>query len=181
MSHKEQRAFVKKVLDEFGFAVQGKCYDFGSLDINGSVKKDMESLGLDYTGIDIGEGRNVDVISLAHEFQPEHKAGVVISCEMLEHDRFWKLSLQNMYDVLEDGGLMIITCATHGRAEHGTARTSPKNSPFTAKKDEWANYYRNLGQEDFETVFKESMFSRYEYSVNNDSHDIYFCGIKSRQ
>jgi SAM-dependent methyltransferase len=179
MSHKEQRDFVKRVLNKFGPSVEGKCYDFGSLDINGSVRKDMESLGLEYTGIDIGEGANVDVVCLAHEFKPEYKAGVVVSCEMLEHDRFWQLSLQNMYDVLEDGGLMIISCATHGRPEHGTARTSPRDSPFTVKEDEWANYYRNLGQEDFEVVFKEGMFSEYEYSRNTRRHDIYFWGIKA--
>jgi hypothetical protein len=33
--------------------------------------------------------------------------------------------------VLRPGGVLILTCATTGRHEHGTTRTSPAMSPST--------------------------------------------------
>jgi hypothetical protein len=57
---------------------------------------------------------------------------------MLEHNKYRKESLQNMYDLLEDRGVLVLTCATTGRAEHGTTRTSVKDSPYTT------DYYMNI-------------------------------------
>ena len=179
MAHRQQNEFVNSVLSKFKSTLQGQCYDFGSLNINGSMRKDIEALGMDYKGIDIGEGENVDIVSLAHEFTPNSPADLVVSCEMLEHDRFWKQSLQNMYDVLKPGGLIILSCATYGRPEHGTARTSPQNSPFTAVEDEWANYYKNLGEAEFREVYKDEMFTEYQYKSRKRPNDLYFYGIKS--
>ena len=40
-------------------------------------------------------------------------------------------SLANIERVLHPGGVLILTCATTGRHEHGTTRTSPAMSPST--------------------------------------------------
>ena len=70
---------------------------------------------------------------------------------------------------------VIFTCASTGRPEHGTTRTTPQNSPFTLKWD----YYYNLTKEDFmEALDLDDMFKTYEFSYNPSSCDLYFWGVK---
>ena len=180
MSHKEQRMFIGDVRDKFPkYFVGGNVVDFGSLDINGNNKVFFDLCN--YTGVDIGEGRNVDVVSKAHEYKPNKKFDVVISTEMLEHDMYWEKSLQNMLDLLKSGGLLIITCATTGRPEHGTIRSEcPSDSPFTSEIPEWANYYRNLTIDDCNTILKpEENFTEYfENMTHRAPNDYQFYGIK---
>lgn len=178
MAHKVQYEYVERVKNLYPLSFKDcVVYDFGSLDINGNNRVHFENP--EYTGIDLGEGKNVDVISKAHEFRPRKKADVVISTEMLEHDMYWKKSLQNMLKLLKKGGLMVVTCATHGRPEHGTLKTKATDSPFTSGIQEWSNYYRNLGEEDFiEALEPESNFKEYEISLELDHKDIQFYGIK---
>jgi len=71
-----------------------------------------------FTGIDIGPGLNVDIVCSAHEFTSDTLFDVVISTEMLEHNKYWHQSLRRMYDLLKPGGLLVITCAGYGRHEH---------------------------------------------------------------
>ena len=72
--------------------------------------------------------------------------------------------------------LVIFTCATVGRREHGTTRTTPADSPFTVSKG-W-DYYRNLTADDFAHLDLDSMFTEYEFSTNEVTHDLYFWGLK---
>jgi 2-polyprenyl-3-methyl-5-hydroxy-6-metoxy-1,4-benzoquinol methylase len=55
---------------------------------------------------------------------------VVISCEVMEHNPFWVATLTNMIRLLKPGGLLVMSCATIGRKEHGTARSLPGASPL---------------------------------------------------
>jgi len=145
--------------------------DFGALDINGT-NRDLFGDCV-YTGVDLGPGKGVDVVSRAHEFRPEGLVDVVISTEMLEHDEYWKDSLVNMVNVLRPGGLLITTCATIGRGEHGTRRSSPADSPYTP------DYYMNLTKEDFTSVLDlDKQFSAYVFEVDGRSCDLYFWGLK---
>ena len=180
MAHKAQFDYVQKIKSLYPSSFSNSVvYDFGSLDINGSNKEHFENST--YTGIDIGEGKNVDVISKAHEFKPRKKADVVISTEMLEHDMYWEKSLENMLSVLKPNGLLIITCATTGRREHGTARSSNGDSPFTStsKIEGWSDYYKNLGVQEFVDALDPSVnFKEYEISIEEEHKDIQFYGIK---
>jgi hypothetical protein len=79
-----------------------------------------------------------------------------------------------MHRVVKKGGLVVMSCATTGRAEHGTKRTSPEDAPLV----EW-DYYKNLTEADFKEKFDlDKMFSKYEFSTNNQTHDLYFYGVK---
>jgi len=169
MAHKEQRDFFQSVKDKFPEYFSNKTVlDFGSLDVNGSLKDLFTDCN--YTGIDIVSGKNVDVISTAHEYQGQ-SADVVTSGEMLEHDEYWKQSLQNMYDKCNPGGLIAISCAGKDRPEHGTRRSDG---------NEWGtgDYYRNIEPKDIKTVYKKEMFSEVHYEENANSKDTYFYGIK---
>jgi hypothetical protein len=68
---------------------------------------------------------------------------------------------------------VVFTCASTGRAEHGTSRTTPADSPFTV---EW-DYYRNLDETDFLENYDFSVFDFYRFVYNSDSCDLYFVGV----
>jgi cyclopropane fatty-acyl-phospholipid synthase-like methyltransferase len=175
--HTEQTEFVKKALASLEIPKPGmSVLDVGSLDINGSNKGFFTDCK--YTGIDIGPGNNVDIISRAHEYTTDEKFDIVISTECFEHDEFWQLSIQNIVNnLLKDGGFFIFTCATHGRAEHGTTRSLPGCAPYIQE------YYKNLDEIDFKTlkindVYFTEYFKTYHFQVNQNAADIYFFGIK---
>jgi SAM-dependent methyltransferase len=170
MSHQQQLDFVQSVKDEFPEYFKGtKVLEVGSLNINGSVRQFFEPG--QYTGCDLGEGAGVDIVCEGHELPyPNESFDVVISCECFEHDRHWEKTFQKMIDLARKGGLVIFSCATIGRPEHGTTRTSPADAPFTN------DYYRNLREEDFDQ-FKSS-FNSYRFSQCLRPRDLYFWGLK---
>lgn len=173
MAHKEQFDFVKKVKDKYPFFFTGKdVVEFGSLDLNGSVRQFFNTC--DYTGVDIAKGNGVDVVSNCHTFcsLSEKKYDVVISCEMLEHDRYWALSLNSMFKILKQGGLIILTCAYIGRAEHGTHENSPSDSPLTN------DHYRNLNDFDIVFIIQPTDFTEYYIEKDINHFDLFFYGIK---
>jgi hypothetical protein len=183
MAHPEQATFclsVKKkypvyfkAMADFGTT---EVLDVGSLDINGNNRYLWEG-PYNYTGIDVGEGKNVDIVCKGHEFRPGKQYDVVISTECFEHDMHWKETISNCIDLTKSGGLFMFTCATTGRQEHGTTRTTPQDSPFTHSL--FNDYYKNLTEEDIRSAIDlDEHFTHYEFSTNNHTKDLYFYGIK---
>ena len=173
MAHKQQFYFVATVLGRYPNNFKNaKVLEIGSLDINGSVR--MFFTDCDYIGIDIGEGKGVDMVCPGEKFDaPANTFDTVISCECFEHNPEWVLTFKNMIRMVKPGGLIVMSCATTGRAEHGTTRTSPKDAPFCG------DYYKNLTEQDFVENFDiDSIFSTYEFAVEDSTHDLYFYGIK---
>lgn len=179
MAHTEQREFIRYVKNKFPeFFMYKFVLDIGSLDINGNNQEFFKNCG--YLGIDLAYGKNVDIVCRGHELNlPDNTFDVVISTETFEHDPFYDLTLKNMYRLLKSGGLFIFTCATTGRPEHGTKRTSPQDAPFIANNQDFENYYKNLTEEDIRKVLDiDKLFKEYQFIVNHKSHDLYFWGIK---
>ena len=173
MAHENQVNFcnsLKKKQPSFFF--KKDVLDVGSLDINGNNRHLFEDCN--YIGVDLAEGNNVDIIGQIHKVAKLlKKQDVIISTEMLEHDKYYVLSLLSMVDLLKENGLLIITCATEGRPEHGTFKRSRKQSPFTN------DYYRNITESDIRRVLGiDEIFKEYEFSVNKQTNDLYFWGIK---
>lgn len=179
MAHPQQIEFCTSVKDRFpNFFFNKRVLDAGSLDINGNNKYLFEECY--YCGIDVGEGPNVNIVSKIHEFSAlDETYDVIISTECFEHDMYYPDSLKNIVRMLKKGGLFLFTCATTGRAEHGTTATSPVDSPLLAEYGEWADYYKNLTEKDIrECLDIESVFDCFEFQTNEESHDLYFWGIK---
>lgn len=154
--------------------------DIGALDINGNnqVLFDADTL---YLGLDIAEGRNVDIICPGHELGlPDATFDLVVSTECLEHDRHWVATLNNAIRLLRPGGMLLMTCATTGRPEHGTRRTTPADAPLLAEvDDEWADYYRNLDEQDVRAeIDVPGRFQFAEFSIGVETCDLYFVAIK---
>lgn len=90
------------------FAWEIKAIEFGSMNINGSVRNIFVTQ--DYVGVDWIEGKDVDLVSLAHEvpFPPE-TFDTVVSASMLEHDPYWEKSLAKMAEVMKKTGLFAVS------------------------------------------------------------------------
>jgi len=142
--------------------------DFGSMDINGNNRYLFKDCS--YIGVDLGVGKNVSDISKAHEYIPLEPPDTVISTEMLEHDVHWKDSVTHMLNVMKCGGLLVITCATDGRGEHGTHEAHPSSSPYTQ------DYYHNVTLIEFREMLKPEFFI--DYSLCKVGTDLQFYGIK---
>lgn len=180
MAHPEQINFCNKVKKNLlSYFSNKKVLDVGSLDINGNNRYLFENC--DHLGIDIGPGKNVDLVSLAHEFnESDESYDVIISTECFEHDMHYSKSINNIIRLLKSNGLFLFTCATTGRPEHGTIRSdNGVNAPLLSNLDKWSNYYKNLTEQDIRDIIEvDSIFKEYAFEVNQSSHDLYFWGIK---
>jgi SAM-dependent methyltransferase len=176
MAHEAQQVFCLEVREKYPDAFKNKrVLDCGSLDINGSNRYLFD--GCIYLGIDLGPGKNVDRISLIHEFTDPDGFDTVISTECFEHDMYWDKSLRNMIGLLKPGGLLLFTCAAPGRGEHGTKRTSPRDSPFTCEREIWCDYFRPLRVEDISQAIElPNGFA--SYHIIQQGHDLQFYGVK---
>ena len=176
MAHFQQAEFIKSLKAKFPkhfFNVD--VLEIGSLNINGTVRDFFNANR--YVGVDVGEGPGVDVVMSGHEYKSEEPFDCCISCECFEHNPFWKETFVNMIDQCKPGGLVVMTCATTGRPEHGTERSLPQDSPLTLAKG-WS-YYKNLTERDFKEAFNfNPFFKDWAFSVNEEACDLYFYGIK---
>lgn len=181
MAHDKQREFFRHVKSLHPkFFTDVKVLDIGSLDINGNNRHVFEH-PYSYIGVDLSAGNNVDVISPGHLYDSGYLFDVVISSECFEHDMYYARTLQNMVKLLKPGGLMIFTCASTGRPEHGTLKTNPQDAPFLlAMGEKWANYYKNLTEDDIRSVVDiNNTFSSFAFDYEPVSCDLYFWGIKN--
>lgn len=177
MAHKEQQDFLTYVRDKFPTKFANcRVLDIGSLDINGNNRYLFTNY--EYIGLDIGEGKNVDIVCRGHKYNDDNLFDVIVSSECFEHDEFWELTIKNAIKLLKPNGLLLFTCATIGRPEHGTKRTTPSDSPFTSKLE--IDYYLNLTEEDIrEVIDVEHIFLEYEFQTRLTwPQDLYFWGIK---
>lgn len=161
--HKEIAMFIDKVKREYPkFFDNVKVCEMGSMNINGSVRPFFKNC--EYVGIDWRAGPEVDVVCLAHEFESNEKFDVVISTEMLEHDKYAEMSVLNMVDLLRPGGLLIITCAGQERKEH--------NQDCGID-----NYYKNMNSVFFGMILRLNNFKLVMFE--NTGKDIYVYGVKN--
>jgi SAM-dependent methyltransferase len=187
MAHKEQRDFCFRVKEKLPqYFKNKKVLDIGSLDINGSNRDLFEDCN--YLGIDVGEGKNVDLISIGHLFDgPDDYFDTIISTEVFEHDMYYEETIKNVIRMLKPGGLFLFTCAAPGRPEHGTRRLGQDCAPLLLQiSEEWADYYKNLSEEDIIKIsnFKQTFPDGY-FELNNIHleipADLYFYGVKGGQ
>lgn len=173
--HLEQRIFVDLVRAQFpAFFRASRTLEVGSYDVNGSIRSLFEES--QYLGIDISPGPGVDVIAFGHEFTCTKQFDIAISCECFEHDPFFLETFVNMVRLTRPGGLVVFTCATDGRPEHGTTRSSPESSPGSVLAG--FDYYRNVRQDDFATFDFFGTFAAFRFFHNPGSKDLYFIGMK---
>jgi SAM-dependent methyltransferase len=177
MAHRSQIEYVRLLSEELPHDFNdSRVLEVGSLDLNGSIRSLFP--GCEYVGIDVAEGPGVDVVCEGQNYDgPADSFDTVISCEAMEHNPHWEGTFRNMIRLCKPGGLVVMTCASTGRPEHGTARSEPSASPLTVKLG-W-NYYRNLTEKDFRRAIDLShSFAAHRFWVNWNHYDLLFAGIK---
>jgi ubiquinone/menaquinone biosynthesis C-methylase UbiE len=173
MAHSQQRDFFQSVKNKSPEAFTGvEVLEVGSLNINGTVRDFFDSTR--YIGADVAEGKDVDVVCNGENLDyPDNSFDVAVSAECFEHNPEWVATFRNMWRMSKK--YVMMTCASEGRAEHGTTRSDPGSSPLTLGWD----YYRNLTEQDFRAEFNlDEMFDSYYFDYNADSCDLYFYGEK---
>jgi SAM-dependent methyltransferase len=170
MAHEAQNRFFRLVKDQYPeYFKDAVVLEVGSLDINGSVRSLFENCA--YTGVDVGPGPGVDLVMGGEELRFRNDVfDTTVSAECFEHNPYWRETFENMVRMTIPNGLVIFTCASEGRPEHGTARSDPASSPLTLGWD----YYKNLNEQDFD--FALGVNGKFHY--NSITKDLYFYGIK---
>jgi len=169
MAHKTQ-VDIFTIISRFypAFFYKKKVLEVGSLNVNGSVRDFFHEC--EYVGSDVASGKDVDIATPGQLLEfPTNFFDVVISTECFEHNPFWIETFVNMLRMMKRAGMLIVTCASAGRGEHGTGRTTPENSPLTSQIG-W-EYYRNLTKRDFQVLNLGNWFKSYclvEGGPNND-------------
>jgi SAM-dependent methyltransferase len=174
---KDFTVFVKQILGDY--FINKRVLDVGSGDINGNNRFLFENC--EYDGNDVIQGRNITIVSKTKDLSfPDNTFDTIISTECFEHDPEYKESFIKIYNILKPDGLFFFTCASTGRGEHGTRRTSPQESYGTrGNLDDMSDYYKNLTELDLNDVLPlNSLFSVWDTYFNNQSRDLYFVGIK---
>ncbi len=99
-----------------------RVIELGAYNVNGSLRAYVESFNPEsYTGVDLQSGPGVDLVMdvemLPTRFEPKN-FDLVISTEMLEHVRNWKIVIATMKLLLKPGGKLIITTRSEGFPFH---------------------------------------------------------------
>lgn len=115
--------FFIKYVKEGEFSSK-RILEVGSKYVNGSVRPFIERFlhPREYIGVDIEPGRYVDMVLPAEklvEYFGEESFDVVISTELLEHVRDWRIVVNNIKKVLRKGGYIYITTRSSGFSYHG--------------------------------------------------------------
>ena len=188
MAHQSQIDYCQSVKKKFPiFFINRRVLDAGSLHVNGDNRYLFTNC--QYIGIDVGKGKNVDIVSKIHEYDADDGSfDVIISTECFEHDMYYESSLKNIVRMLKSGGLFLFTCATTGRPEHGTRRVNGQDAPLLTQWNasevygidkKWGYYYKNITENDVcKAINVKSIFSKYQFTVDDNHKDLQFWGIK---
>ena len=178
--HPEAKAFTLFVKQQLATAFQSKrVLDVGSGDINGNNRFLFEDC--EYHGNDVVAAKNVTIVCKTADLPLEENSfDTIISTECFEHDPQYKESLQKIYSLLKPDGLLCFTCASTGRKEHGTRRTTPHDSYGTiGGVEDMSDYYYNLTIQDVNSALAlDSLFSVWDAYYHTSANDLYFVGIK---
>jgi len=178
--HPEARDFMLFVKQQIGEFFRNKSVlDVGSGDINGNNRFLFDNCT--YEGNDVFQAPNVTVVSKTSALHFDNNTfDTIVSTECFEHDPEYVASFQKIVSMLRPGGLFCFTCASTGRPEHGTRRTSPGDSWGTIGDiNGWQDYYKNLEFSDLNNAIPVvEIFSQYAAYYNATTCDLYFWGIK---
>lgn len=108
--------FVNRFLSEYSDR-RIKILDIGSQDINGSYKPLFENPNWEYTGCDIVEGRNVDIVlkNMYNWSEIESDSYDVLVCgQVFEHVEYFWVTIMEIARIIKENGLCCIIAPSAG-------------------------------------------------------------------
>lgn len=121
--HKSSILRMQWFLDNYASRIiheKVRVLDVGSYDVNGSYKHLFDESKYHYTGLDMEEGPNVDIV-LKNPYDwdaiESDSFDIVISGQAFEHIEFFWKTMEEMTRVLKKGGLLCLL-APNGFGEH---------------------------------------------------------------
>ncbi len=97
--------------------LEGRVIEVGSLDVNGSVREVIKV----EVGVDMRRGRRVDLVCSVSDLPNHFPPGsfdACISTETLEHAEDWKSFIQVTWDLVKEGGYIVMTMASVHKGRH---------------------------------------------------------------
>ena len=175
MSHPQQQDFCRLVDKNFFREKKISILEIGSYNVNGTIRDIF--VNQRYVGVDVKNGPGVDIVYDGLNLDIQEKFDLSISCECFEHNPYYLENFKKMIELTKNDGVVVFTCASLFRKEHGTTRTTSADSPGSMEK--W-DYYKNLFKKDFEKkIDMNKIFYKYQFYYNLFSYDLFFIGIKS--
>lgn len=176
MSHYQQIEFCKIFKKYFFENKKISVLELGSYNVNGTIRDIFSNTNL-YIGLDVTKGPCVDIVYNGKDILINQNFDLCISCECFEHNPYYLENFLKISELAGKDGVVVFTCATIGRPEHGTKDSDITSSPGSMEK--W-NYYKNLTEKDFtKKVDLKKIFYKFIFFKNTYSKDLYFVGIKS--
>lgn len=109
--HDNSMILMKEFVEKYD--VRGvTVVDMGSFDVNGTYRDLFP--GGQYIGVDIVEGRNVDIVVGSKEWDELENVDVVISGQTLEHVADIPGFMAGIYRILKPGGLFCVIAPSAG-------------------------------------------------------------------
>jgi hypothetical protein len=140
-----------------------KALDLGGVNVNGNARVFLPNAT--WTGLDISNGAEVDIVADARTWRSKRRFDVVLSTELFEHTDGLDEILQTIAHHMNKNGpqLLVITCASTGREPHGCRGT------FQVPPGEW---YRNIPEEELRDAL-EAVFEEVHVEYNSAHCDLY--------
>lgn len=168
--HAEAMAFVRDVVsrpDVKAMARRGWVLEFGSLNINGSVRDCFPRAK--YLGVDRVPGPDVDVVADAACYRSMTRYDVVVCCEVLEHTPQINGVCRSAAFNLKSRGFFIVTCAGPGRPPHSAVDGG------TVRVDE---YYANVDPAELRAACENAGLVVLRCEHHPDRGDVYVLAVK---
>ena len=90
-----------------------KILDIGSYDVNGTVRPIFEKGN--YTGLDMAQGPNVDIVSESHNIDlPNETFDIILSTSCFEHDEMFWVTFLEMCRLIKPGGYIYVNAPSSG-------------------------------------------------------------------
>lgn len=112
--------------------------EIGSKDVNGSIRPLFDKV-TNYVGIDLVEGRSVDIVADAATFRIDAQFDTVVCMEVLEHTDKGREICRTAHHHLLPNGIFLVTAATGIRAPH---------SAIDGQELREGEYYQNVKYSD---------------------------------
>lgn len=143
------RQQTRQYLTEFLESHKGikNLLEVGSKDVSGSIRNIVEKREIKYTGIDMMEGENVDIVANAHNLCKAvkyKKYDVVVCFDTFEHDNAFWITLDQIKRTVKKGGWMMLGFPSRYCPEHSHPNDYWRFMPQSMDLmfEGWKNYHK---------------------------------------